>query len=197
MAPEPELARSTEAAILQAKGHHYTLDALLAGGADAWSPRFEDGQFATIYLAPYNYHRIHMPVDGTPEGSLVCARPAVQRQRRDGGTRCPACSHATSGWCCCSRARLRAVRRDFRRRTECRQHGHGLAWRRHAAPSASHYAVCRCRRRPTAFAPAGAEIGRFNMGSTVVLLFGTDRVALEQHLAPRRHRAPGSGNSAA
>jgi phosphatidylserine decarboxylase len=45
--------------ILQAKGHDYTLRALLAGNA-AWERSFTGGTFATIYLAPYNYHRIHM-----------------------------------------------------------------------------------------------------------------------------------------
>jgi phosphatidylserine decarboxylase len=50
--------------IFQAKGHHYSLDALLAGAASPWAERFEGGRFATIYLAPYNYHRIHMPADG-------------------------------------------------------------------------------------------------------------------------------------
>ena len=49
--------------ILQAKGHHYTLRALLAGNR-AWERTFEGGSFATIYLAPYNYHRIHMALDG-------------------------------------------------------------------------------------------------------------------------------------
>ncbi len=50
--------------LLQAKGHSYTLEALLAGAAPQWAPRFVNGSFATIYLAPYNYHRIHMPADG-------------------------------------------------------------------------------------------------------------------------------------
>jgi len=50
--------------ILQAKGHDYTLDALLAGRAPL-AKRFEGGRFATIYLAPWNYHRIHMPLAGT------------------------------------------------------------------------------------------------------------------------------------
>jgi phosphatidylserine decarboxylase len=49
--------------LLQAKGHHYTLKALLAGNA-AWERTFAGGSFATIYLAPYNYHRIHMPLAG-------------------------------------------------------------------------------------------------------------------------------------
>jgi phosphatidylserine decarboxylase len=49
--------------LLQAKGHEYTLRALLAGNA-AWERTFAGGTFATIYLAPYNYHRIHMALPG-------------------------------------------------------------------------------------------------------------------------------------
>jgi phosphatidylserine decarboxylase len=49
--------------LLQAKGHEYTLRALLAGNT-AWERSFAGGSFATIYLAPYNYHRIHMPLAG-------------------------------------------------------------------------------------------------------------------------------------
>jgi phosphatidylserine decarboxylase len=49
--------------LLQAKGHEYTLRALLAGSAN-WERTFAGGSFATIYLAPYNYHRIHMALPG-------------------------------------------------------------------------------------------------------------------------------------
>jgi phosphatidylserine decarboxylase len=49
--------------ILQAKGHDYTVDSLLA--RPEWVDRFRGGAFATLYLAPYNYHRIHMPLAGT------------------------------------------------------------------------------------------------------------------------------------
>ncbi len=49
--------------LLQAKGRHYSLAALLAGSA-AETAQFADGAFATLYLAPYNYHRIHMPLAG-------------------------------------------------------------------------------------------------------------------------------------
>lgn len=49
--------------LLQAKGRHYSLRALLAGHT-AWERSFTGGRFATIYLAPYNYHRIHMPLAG-------------------------------------------------------------------------------------------------------------------------------------
>lgn len=50
--------------IFQAKGHEYSSLALLGDQADD-AKRFEDGDFATIYLAPKDYHRIHMPVTGT------------------------------------------------------------------------------------------------------------------------------------
>ncbi len=49
--------------LLQAKNRDYSLDALLAGPRD-WSARFLGGAFATLYLAPYNYHRVHMPFAG-------------------------------------------------------------------------------------------------------------------------------------
>ena len=49
--------------IFQAKGHHYSTCALLAGDA-ALAGEFENGQFATIYLSPKDYHRIHMPCAG-------------------------------------------------------------------------------------------------------------------------------------
>lgn len=49
--------------LLQAKGRWYTLDALL-GGDDRKAAAFENGCFATVYLAPRDYHRVHMPLAG-------------------------------------------------------------------------------------------------------------------------------------
>jgi phosphatidylserine decarboxylase len=51
-------------AILQAKGIDYSLNDLLATNLDE-AQAFADGDFATIYLAPYNYHRVHSPLAGT------------------------------------------------------------------------------------------------------------------------------------
>ncbi len=48
--------------IIQAKEHQYTVNQLI-GGDEAISKLFENGRFATIYLAPNNYHRLHMPTD--------------------------------------------------------------------------------------------------------------------------------------
>ncbi|GIU45281.1 archaetidylserine decarboxylase [Shewanella algidipiscicola] len=50
--------------IFQAKGHDYSALALLGDQVDD-AKRFEGGDFATIYLAPKDYHRIHMPIKGT------------------------------------------------------------------------------------------------------------------------------------
>lgn len=49
--------------LLQAKGHEFSLFALLAGDATS-AAQFENGDFATIYLSPRDYHRIHMPLAG-------------------------------------------------------------------------------------------------------------------------------------
>jgi phosphatidylserine decarboxylase len=46
--------------LLQAKGHHYTAQALVGGDA-ALAAHFDGGHFATLYLSPKDYHRIHMP----------------------------------------------------------------------------------------------------------------------------------------
>jgi phosphatidylserine decarboxylase len=55
--------------LLQAKGINYSLDDLLATDLEE-SASYIGGRFATIYLAPYNYHRVHAPL----EGELVAAR---------------------------------------------------------------------------------------------------------------------------
>ena len=50
--------------IFQAKGHDFSLTTLLGGKPEVAEP-FKNGKFATIYLAPRDYHRIHMPIEGT------------------------------------------------------------------------------------------------------------------------------------
>ncbi len=53
-----------EGRIFQAKGHTYSVVELLGGDVET-AQEFLNGRFCTIYLAPYNYHRIHMPLNGT------------------------------------------------------------------------------------------------------------------------------------
>jgi phosphatidylserine decarboxylase len=70
--------------IFQAKGHHYTTTALL-GGDGGVAARFSDGAFATLYLSPRDYHRIHMPVAGRltrmihVPGALFSVNPTTAR----------------------------------------------------------------------------------------------------------------------
>ena len=70
--------------IFQAKGHCYSTTALL-GGDSAMAAMFQHGHFATLYLSPRDYHRIHMPCDGTLRsmvhvpGSLFSVNPTTAR----------------------------------------------------------------------------------------------------------------------
>ncbi len=50
--------------IFQAKGQEYSLQELI-GGSDALAAPFKNGRFATVYLSPKDYHRVHMPIAGT------------------------------------------------------------------------------------------------------------------------------------
>lgn len=58
-----QLGQIKDHKLLQAKGREYDIGQLLANSADG--DYFADGSFATVYLAPSNYHRVHMPFDGT------------------------------------------------------------------------------------------------------------------------------------
>nr|WP_255988489.1 archaetidylserine decarboxylase [Chitinolyticbacter albus] len=70
--------------IFQAKGHSYSTRALVGGDAELAS-QFEHGSFATIYLSPKDYHRIHMPCAGRltrmiyVPGELYSVNPATAR----------------------------------------------------------------------------------------------------------------------
>ena len=70
--------------IFQAKGHHYSTTALV-GGDSTLAAQFDNGSFATIYLSPRDYHRIHMPCDGRltrmihVPGDLFSVNPVTAR----------------------------------------------------------------------------------------------------------------------
>ena len=53
--------------IFQAKGHRYSTTALVGGDGNL-AAKFENGHFACLYLSPKDYHRIHMPCEGTLKG---------------------------------------------------------------------------------------------------------------------------------
>ena len=70
--------------IVQAKGHRYSTTALV-GGDEALAARFDHGSFATLYLSPKDYHRIHMPCEGRltrmihVPGALFSVNPTTAR----------------------------------------------------------------------------------------------------------------------
>ncbi len=70
--------------IFQAKGHSYSTQALV-GGDSRLAEQFRHGKFATLYLSPKDYHRIHMPCDGTllrmlhVPGDLFSVNPVTAR----------------------------------------------------------------------------------------------------------------------
>ncbi len=70
--------------IFQAKGHQYSTTALV-GGDTSLAQQFDNGCFATLYLSPKDYHRIHMPCDGTLKrmiyvpGALFSVNPTAAR----------------------------------------------------------------------------------------------------------------------
>lgn len=173
--------------LLQAKGRYYDLDTLLSGAAPRWSDAFREGEFATLYLAPYNYHRIHMPCDGTlREAWYVPGRLFSVNAK----------AAASIGGLFARNERvvllfegpmgpfaLILVGALFVGSMTTVFHG-DVAPRRPR----------RAARLPgvpagSASLARGAEVGRFNMGSTVILLYGRDRVAWDTTLeAGRRIR---------
>ncbi len=164
-----ELGRIDDDRLLQAKKRNYTLLDLLAGDADT-AEKFRGGEFATIYLAPYNYHRIHMPADGClVESVYVPGRLfSVNRTTVDQVPRLFArnerviCRFAADGgpFAVILVGALNVGSMD-------------TIWHGHIAPRRPR----RLAQLPVspllaaAAAAAGDELGRFNMGSTVILLF--------------------------
>jgi phosphatidylserine decarboxylase len=176
--------------LLQAKGHRYSLQDLLAGDAEAVEA-YRGGSFACIYLAPYNYHRIHMPYAGTARGNLyvpgdlfsvnattVRAVPSVfARNER------LICDFATP----LGRMAVILVGALFVGSIETVHCGE-------VNPPP------RGRKTPVRIATGvgqqfakGEELGRFNMGSTVVLLFERNRLAWDPQLVAESRVQLGRG----
>jgi phosphatidylserine decarboxylase len=154
--------------LLQAKGRRYTLTELLA--AQPWASRFEGGSFATIYLAPFNYHRVHMPLRGV-------LRETVYVPGRLFSVNAVTAQHVPGLF-----ARNERVLTLFD--TQFGQFALVLVgalnvgsmatvWAGDITPAARRV-VTRVPSAPTTL-EKGAELGRFNMGSTVILLFEPNR----------------------
>ncbi|HEX7113910.1 MAG TPA: archaetidylserine decarboxylase [Steroidobacter sp.] len=168
--------------IVQAKGHRYRLCELLAGDEEAIRA-YEGGSFACIYLAPYNYHRIHVPYAGTVRanvyvpGELFSVNAATARAvpRVFARNERLICDFDTA----LGRMAVILVGALFVGSIETVHCGEVNP------PPRLRKAPLRIEKGVGHSFSKGEELGRFNMGSTVVLLFQRGRIEWEQSLAPQ------------
>jgi phosphatidylserine decarboxylase len=117
--------------IFQAKGHDYSTTTLVGGDAQL-AQRFDDGYFATLYLSPKDYHRIHMPCDGRltrmiyVPGDLFSVNPATARG-------VPGLFARNERVVCVFESAAGAICADPGGCDHCGQHGHGVARRGESA----------------------------------------------------------------
>lgn len=170
--------------LLQAKGHVYSTTALLGGDA-AEAARYRDGSFATIYLSPRDYHRIHMPCAGRLRsmvyvpGDLFSVNPTTARgvpglfARNERVVCLFDGAHGPFALVLVGATIVGSMATVW----------HGVV----NPPRARHI-----RRwdytgqQPPIELQAGDEMGRFLLGSTVVLLFPKDTLRFAPDWAPSR-----------
>ena len=165
----------TDGKIFQAKGMSFTAVDLLGGDEERAKP-FEDGVFATIYLSPKDYHRLHMPLTGTLKemvhipGKLFSVNTATTRSvpglfaRNE---RVAAIFDTEAGPMV-----LVLVGAIFVSSIETVWHGVVTP------PTVPSVGTWYYHHKPIIL-NKGDEMGRFNMGSTIIVLLGKDKVQWE------------------
>lgn len=167
--------------IFQAKEHDYALQELLGGDAEL-SAQFEGGSFATIYLSPRDYHRIHMPLDGALKqmihvpGRLFSVNITTTEQvprlfaRNE---RVVSIFETEVG-----AVAVILVGAIFVASID-------TIWAGAVAPNYRGVKRWNYGKEPhDVMLSKGAEMGRFNMGSTVILLFGKESITWDEKLSP-------------
>lgn len=171
--------------IFQAKGHRYSLSTLL-GGDDDRSRKFIDGEFATLYLSPKDYHRIHMPIDGELmemrhiPGRLFSVNPATVRTVPGLFARNErvVCFFETA----IGPVAMILVGAIFVASIE-------TVWQGVITPPSCREIQSSCYGNGfhQVKLHKGEEMGRFNMGSTVIVLFGKDKMKWVDGLGAESH----------
>jgi phosphatidylserine decarboxylase len=174
--------------LLQAKGHRYRLAQLLAA-PEAAAGGFRGGHYATLYLAPYHYHRVHMPLSGTLRsawhvpGRLFSVNDATR-------ARVPRLFARNERIVCLFDGEYGAfavilVGALFVGSMSTVWHGEITPWRGAHASALASGGLHRLEPSEATerFQPRGAELGRFNMGSTVLLLLSPANVRWQPGLA--------------
>jgi len=177
-----QLGRITGDQIFQAKGHYYTLQALLAGN-DELAEKFIDGEFVTTYLAPRDYHRVHMPCNGILRemiyvpGDLYSVNPLTARNipnlfARNERVICVFdTDHGPMVQILVGATIVGSIETVWAGTVTPPREGVIKRWR---YPSAEHDGAVVLLK--------GQEMGRFKLGSTVINLFAPDRVKLAESL---------------
>ncbi|MDP6536449.1 MAG: archaetidylserine decarboxylase [Gammaproteobacteria bacterium] len=169
--------------LLQAKGRHYSVVDLLGGDTEL-AAQFLDGSFATVYLSPRDYHRVHMPLAGRLDrmvyipGKLfsVNARTTAAVPNlfaRNERVACLFQSDAGPMALILVGAMIVA--------------GIETVWSGQVCPGLKSRTVRESSytdHSPPIELPTGAEMGRFKLGSTVIALFGPGAVDLDSTLMP-------------
>lgn len=167
-----QVGRIERGRILQAKGQWYsTLE--LVGGDEMLAAQFEDGAFATIYLSPRDYHRVHMPIAGKLRrtiyvpGDLFSVNQATAENvpRLFARNERLVCIFDTA----CGPVAVILVGAMIVAAIE-------TVWSGLVAPTTHRQLRDEISRVPVEI-DKGAEMGRFKLGSTVVLLFGENTVS--------------------
>ena len=180
-----QIGRIEDGRLYQAKGRYYSLAALLGGARERAAP-FQGGRFVTLYLAPRDYHRIHMPCHGrltetvfipgrlfsvAPHTTRAIANLFVRNERQANLFESPAGPFAVV-----------MVGAIFVASMETRWEG----VIRPAGTTVRHIDYRKPAANPVEL-QRGEELGRFNMGSTVILLFGPGQVKWLAELHAERH----------
>ncbi len=159
--------------VFQAKGHDYSLVTLLGGAKERAAP-FQGGIFTTIYLSPQDYHRIHMPVTGTLKemvhipGRLFSVNPATTR--------------VIPGLFARNERVVSVFDTDFGPMAMVKVGAVNVGsietvWAGEITPPAGRVVrAWNYQGNEAITLQKGDEMGRFNMGSTVVLIFGPNAV---------------------
>lgn len=161
-----------EGRIFQAKGQMYTAEELL-GGDEALAAEFDGGQFATVYLSPKDYHRVHMPYTGQLRrtvaipGELFSVNTATANQVPrlfSRNERLVSIFDTDVGPMAVVLVGAMIVA------------GIETVWGGEVAPIRRRIQTRSFLPEPPVVLEKGAEMGRFKLGSTAIVLFGKDRV---------------------
>lgn len=172
-----QLGDIREGLCFQAKGKYFSTEELLAGD-EARAARFAGGRFATIYLSPRDYHRVHMPVSGRLSATSYIPGKlfSVNGTTADNVDRLFARNERLVCYFETERGPMAMVLVGAMIVA-----GIETVWSGQVAPPPKHPLVTDYRELPAAVElEKGQEMGRFKLGSTVILLFPKDSMAWDE-----------------